>query len=344
MNSRERVLAAAKCQPVDQVPFDFWAEPPTLERIYAHYGHRDLERILQEYEVDIRHVDAVTPPEQIINGATQNYWGERYVYKETEWGPVREDLPGALAEAQSLDDLKSFKWPSTSDFDYSQLKKQCDAFPDKAIMYGMADIWQRPSLVRGYENAFMDLALNPDWVHYLGRVFTDFYKEDYTRAQEEAAGRIDIFMVISDLGGQASTLISTDMFNEFIAPYLKELVDRIHELNAMVMFHSCGMVFPFIERLIETGVDILDPIQPVNPDMQPESLAASFKDRLCFHGGIDIQELLPNGNPGEIVEGVRQYIQTFGTNGGYICSPAHLFQPDAPPENIAAFYTADRKT
>lgn len=207
-------------------------------------------------------------------------------------------------------------------------------------MYGFADVWQRPALVRGMENGLVDLVLNPEWVHFLARKFTDFYKDDYTRAFKASGKKIDIFYVISDLASQNGPLISMDMFNEFVAPYLKEMTDHIHNLGAYIMFHSCGAVHPFINRLIEIGIDILDPIQPVHPEMKPENLAKNFGGRICFHGGIDIQYLLPFGTQNEVKDEVRRYAGILGKNGGYICCPSHLFQPDIPPENIFAFYAA----
>jgi uroporphyrinogen decarboxylase len=322
------------------VPYDFWAENSTLEKIFQTVKYRDIERLLKNLHVDIRHIEAVMPEEINYGNFFQNYWGERYIYEQTKWGTVRQDLPGALSSANNLEDIKNFQWPSPHDFDYSNLKKLCEAHKEYAIMYGFADMWQRPALIRGMENALMDLIINPEWVHFLSKRFMDFYKEDYTRAYKASGGKIDIFLVISDLGGQIGPIISLDMFNDFIAPYLKELTDHIHNLGAYIMFHSCGMIFPFIERFIEIGIDILDPIQPINEDMKPENLAGRFENRICFHGGIDIQNLLPYGTPEDVKKEVRRYSAIFEKTGGYICCPAHLFQPDIPVENIFAFYSA----
>jgi len=342
MNHRERVIRAINHQKVDRVPFDFWAEPPTLNRLYSFHGTRDLDKILENYEVDIRHVDASVPPEKDCGEFVQNFWGERYTYHETGWGAMREDISGALSEATDLSDLENFDWPSPDDFDYSALKSTCAKYDPYALLYGFADIWQRPCLVRGMENALMDLYVNPEWVHFLSRRFTDFYIRDYTTAYRESGERIDLFLVISDIGSQNGPLISLEMFDAFVAPYLQELVDHIHGLGAYAMYHSCGMVHPFIDRLIEIGFDILDPIQPVSPEMAPENLKAQFARRICFHGGIDIQRLLSQGTPGEVEAGIRRYLEVFGHEGGYICSPAHLFQPEIPPENIQAFYATPR--
>jgi uroporphyrinogen decarboxylase len=186
------------------------------------------------------------------------------------------------------------------------------------------------------------LVERPHWVHFLCRKFTDFYLEDYTRAAELTRGRIDLYLLISDLGSQHGPLISTAMFREFVEPYLSEMIARIHQLGGRVLFHSCGAIAPLIPELIRLGVDILDPIQPAGPAMQPERLKAEFGSRLCFHGGIDMQELLPRGSPAQVAAEVGRYCDVLGAGGGYILAPAHFFQPDVPPENILAVYQGAR--
>lgn len=339
MTSRERVLAALRHDQPDRTPRDFWAEPPTMQRLFAHVGHSDKDKLLDELGVDVRHLDAPAPPEREIGGGIfQNFWGERFIYNQTPWGPMREDMKGALAGARSLAELAAFDWPTPDCLDRAQLQAQCRRYERHALLYGFADVWQRPALVRGWEDMFFDMAERPEWVHFLCRKFTDFYLEDYTRAAEITRGRIDLYLVISDLGSQHGPLISTAMFREFVAPYVKEMADCIHRLGGRALFHSCGMVRPFIPELIELGVDVLDPIQPVGPAMQPESLRREFGGRLSFHGGIDMQNLLPKATPAEVEAEARRYCEVLGEGGGYILGPAHLFQPDVPPENILAVY------
>ena len=339
LSSRERVLAALRHEQPDRTPRDFWAEPPALKRLLAHVGLSDKDRLLDSLGVDVRHLDVPAPPEREVgDGLFQNFWGERYVYHATQWGPMREDAKGALAGADSFAELEAFPWPSPDCLDRSQLKAQCTRYGQRALFYGFADIWQRAALVRGWEGMFLDMVERPEWVHFLARKFTDFYLEDYRRAAEVTGGRIDLYLVISDLGTQRGPLISTAMFSEFIAPYLKEMTDCIHGLGGLALYHSCGMIRPFIPELIACGVDVLDPIQPTGPEMQPESLKREYGDRLSFHGGIDMQDLLPNAAPAEIQAEVRHYCEVLGNGGGYILGPAHLFQPDVPPENILAVY------
>ena len=339
MTSRERVLAALQHEPPDRTPRDFWAEPPAWKRLLTHVGHTDHDRLLDTLGIDVRHLEAPAPADhEIGNGVFQNFWGERFVQDATAWGPMRHDVKGALAGATSLDHLEAFDWPSPDCLDRSSLAAQCHRYGEHALLYGFADVWQRPALVRGWEEFFVDLVERPEWAHFLCRKFTDFYREDYTRAAELTRGRIDLYLLISDLGSQRGPLISNPMFHHFVAPYLKEMIDLIHSLRGRVLFHSCGAIGPFIPELIRLGVDVLDPIQPAGPAMEPEFLKAAFGRELCFHGGIDMQELLPRGTPAQIEAEVRRYCQVLGNGGGYILGPAHLFQPDVPPENILAVY------
>ncbi len=341
MTPRERVLTALSHQRPDRTPRDFWAEPPAWNRLLAHVGHADRDRLLDDLGIDVRHLAApVRPEREIAPGVFQNLWGERYIYQPTPWGPMREDVQGALAGAREFGELESFPWPTPDDIDRSSLAGQCRTHPDHAWLYGFADVWQRPALVRGWEQFFTDMIERPDWVRYLCRKFTDFYRQDYTRAAEITSGRIDLYLLISDLGGQHGPLISPAMFDEFVAPPLKSMIDCIHGLGGRVLFHSCGCIRGFIPRLIALGVDVLDPIQPTGPEMAPAALAAEFGGRIAFHGGIDMQRLLPRGTPGEVASTARQYAEVLGNRGGYILGPAHLFQPDVPPENILAMYHA----
>ena len=341
ISPRERVLAAIARENPDRTPRDFWAEPAAMNRLFAHVGHADEERLLRDLGVDVRHLNAVEPePRPVDGGGFQNMWGERFTYRQTPWGPVREDMHGALARAASFRDIEAFPWPSPDVQDHSRIAELCRRHERCALLYGFADIWERPALVRGWEGMLTDMAERPDWAHYLCRIFTDFYLEDYTRAQEAARGRLDLFLILTDLGTQSGPLISPAMFLEFIAPYVKEMVDRIHSLGGLAMFHTCGLIRRFIPEIIELGVDVLDPIQPIGPEMSPESLKTEFGGRLSFHGGLDTQYLLPFGTPTEVTAEARRYCEVLGAGGGYILAPAHLFQPDVPPENILAVYRA----
>ena len=120
MTPRERVLTALDHRTPDRTPRDFWAEDPTWNRLFADVGHDDKARLLDDLGIDVRHLELDGPSEQHIGeGVYQNFWGERYIYRQTAWGPMREDTCGALADAQTMADLETFPWPTPDQFDHA---------------------------------------------------------------------------------------------------------------------------------------------------------------------------------------------------------------------------------
>ena len=102
------------------------------------------------------------------------------------------------------------------------------------------------------------------------------------------------------------------------------------------MAHTDGDVYPFIPDYLEMGLDILNPVQPYVAEMDHEKLNHEFGDRLSFHGGIDIQHVMPFGTPEQVRDEAIKVMRALGPGGGYILAPTHYLLPDVPPENIIA--------
>ena len=338
MNSRERVLAAINHQTPDRVPADIWAEAEVWDRLIRDLHADSAEHVRQLLNIDIRYISPVYPPDVEQDGIRQNMWGERWSKANTPWGENWEHVDGALAQASSLAEIEAFPWPTCDQVDYSGLAEQCDGYEGFAIAFGNADIFERPALVRGLENMLCDTALHPDWVECLTKVFLDFFVEDFIRTMDATGARIDIYYAMTDLGTQSGLLQSMDTFRRFIAPSIRALAGLVHRHGVKFMFHSCGAVRQAIPDLIKLGVDMLNPIQPAAEGMEPQGLKHDFGKELCFHGGIDIQYLLPLESADVVRQEVRRRVGILGEGGGYILAPSHNLQQDIPTENIMAMY------
>jgi uroporphyrinogen decarboxylase len=77
--------------------------------------------------------------------------------------------------------------------------------------------------------------------------------------------------------------------------------------------------------------------------MNSAYLKENFGSMLTFHGGIDIQQVLPFGTKEEIEAEVQTRILDLGLGGGYILAPAHNVQADVKPENILYMIDAVKK-
>lgn len=150
------------------------------------------------------------------------------------------------------------------------------------------------------------------WVTVRAVLFTNFYVAYFDRMFAAAPGRIDILRVADDLGMQDRLLVSPKLFEQFVALRLRRLVDMAHSHGVKVMFHSCGAIVPLIDGIIAAGVDILDPIQVTAQGMDPKFLKERFGRRICLHGTIDTQYLLPQGSPEDVRRTVREMIGVLG--------------------------------
>ena len=223
--------------------------------------------------------------------------------------------------------MEKHAWPWPDIFDYSPMREQCARYQGYVVMYEGADLFTRPCILRNMENVMLDMVERPEMVHFLIDKFTSFYCEDISRALEATNGGFDMYCEWSDFGTQRGLLISVPMFREFLAPYLKRMIDLCHGAGLKFMLHSCGAIRELIPDLIALGVDVLDPIQVAAKSMDPGALKREFGDRLAFHGGVCTQRTLPFGTPAEVQAAVRDRIATLGAGGGTCWPPATTSVP-----------------
>ncbi len=160
--------------------------------------------------------------------------------------------------------------------------------------------------------------------------------EDLEKILRELGETIDLVFISDDLGTQESQLISLSAWQEHLQPRLTRWCDLIHSHGKKVLFHTDGAACNFIPHLIESGVDVLNPIQHICPGMERSALKRDFGDMLIFHGGVENQHVLPHGTKDDVRREVRTCLETLGAGGGYIPSSCHNIQAGTPPENVIA--------
>jgi len=333
----------------DRVPMDFQANPWVLERLHRDLGtttHRELLERLRSDVVDLRGVvdpkycGPVPPSRELGGGVRENFWGWRQKIMQSATGPEDCFVEFVLGDAASVDDFQQHRWPSPDWFDFSEFSAGLAEWEDFAVMASGASVFQHPTFLRGIDNLLVDMATRPEMAHWLIDRFTDFYLGFFDRMLTAAKGRIDILRTADDLGTQRGLFFSPDMFRTFIKPRLNKLIDMTHSHGVKLLFHSCGAIRPLIDDLIEIGVDVLDPLQAAAEGMEPQALKDAYGDRVCLHGGICTQYLLPRGTPDEIRCELRRRLEILGNGGGYILAPCHVLQTDVPTENILAMSDA----
>ncbi|GMV45630.1 MAG: methyltransferase [Pseudomonadota bacterium] len=270
-------------------------------------------------------------------------WG--VPYRRTDDGD-HFAVDGAPLKKATLKDLDRFAWPDVDD------PKQFEGLGERArhlyqttgYVIGADAIKAGPLMsalqMRGYEQFFMDLVIDPEFADALLDRITSTLKQMWTRYLREVGPYVQIAYVTDDLGTQTSLLMSPQLFRERIKPRLKELHDHIKSLaDVKLMMHTDGAVGPIIGDLCEINVDILNPVQTSTAGMgDTAALKARYGDHLTFHGAIDVQQLLPNANADELRWEVAKRIYDLGPGGGFIIAPCHNIGPDIPPANTVAFF------
>jgi len=338
MTPRERWLAVLNGELPDRIPTDYWATWEATQKLLDHLGCESLEEAHR-----LLHVDTpvgvgpryVGPP--IPEG--QDMFGCAHRRVEYEGGAYSECASHPLAGYGTVEEIEAnYTWPSPDWWDYSEIPSQIEGKEDRPMRGGGSEPFLTYKSLRGQEQAFMDLVLHPEMVHYcLDKLFALAY-EGTSRIYEQVPGKVMITYVAEDLGSQSSLLISREHIHEFLLPRMKRMMDLAHEAGAYVFHHSDGSIMDILPDMIETGIDVLNPIQWRCEGMDREVLKARFGGRIAFHGAMDNQQTLPFGSVEDVRIEVADNIRMLGEGGGYILAPCHNIQAVSPPENIVAMY------
>jgi len=368
MTPRERVLTALHHEEPDRVPMALWGSYYTLQdgtyfKILKHLNLGDPlppfrrfktrnsnyydERVLDILGTDTRYVWSGftnlggAPPDTLIDA-----WG-------VQWQRVGPNITsvGAPLAGLTIDQIDGYAWPEPEKYLTLDLLRDRittlrgegkHAIVARAVnSYGP---FEQAAELRGREQFYMDMVLEPE----IARLVIDKVTDVIVRLNElylDACGKdIDIIEIPGDdFGGTEDLLISPKAFDVLLKPALTRIVEPIRQFRSdlSIAFHTDGAVMKIIEGLIETGIHILNPLEPL-PANDWELVKRTYGDRLCFMGGIDLKKAMP-GSLQDVENDVKRCICTFARGGGYILTPANHLQSDVPPSNVVALYEYCKK-
>ncbi len=276
--------------------------------------------------------------ERLPDGRLRGAWGIMFREFRYSYGSYIEIDSSPLQETDSLSELAEVPVPSLDLWDFDALKAVLPSFNDRYVWLNMNGCFDFARFMRGTEPFLLDLATAPEKAEVLLDKVNDLAIAFFKKCFEAAGDHFDGVYLGDDFGTQQGMLMSPAMWRMYIRPRYEKLLAVIKAHGKKYAHHTCGGVRPIIADLIDIGVDVLNPIQPLAAGMEPEELGREFAERIAFYGGIDEQRTLPNGSPDDVAAEVRHRIRTLGRCGGYIVAPSHAFQPDTPLHNVLAVY------
>ena len=203
-----------------------------------------------------------------------------------------------------------------------------------------------PKGIRDVAEWYMSTAVRQDYVHAVFRRQTDIALRNMKQINAACGNCIDVvFLCGTDFGTQAGLFCSIDAYKELWSPYYREMTSWIHaNTNWKIFKHSCGAVEKLIPHFIESGFDILNPVQCSAAGMEPEVLKQKYGQQITFWGGgVDTQHTLPFGTPEQVKLQVLERCRTFAPGGGFVFNAIHNVQARTPIANIAAMLDAIRE-
>ncbi len=355
MNSRERVLKTINREVPDRPPIFATLTPQAAKKLSDYHNLPYEEPLDSMLSTRISHMDLLTylgndcvgiagcapnnfPTKELDNGILLNEWGMKFV----DQGIYYEFYEYPLANATSAEDIKNYNFPDPfAEGRFDEAQKTIDKFGKTHAI--VADLetafFETAWYLVGLEKLLMDMALGEEYVDIL---FDKVMEVNVPVGKKLIEMGADILWAGDDFGSQKQMLIAPEMWRHYFKPRIREMIQEFKSVNSdiKIAWHSCGSIIPIIPDFIEIGLDILNPIQPLAAQMEPNFLKDSFGKELVFFGGIDIQDLLPHGTPEQIKAEVKRRNDILGKNGGYIIAPAHNIQDDTSIENIMAFFDA----
>lgn len=342
MTPRENILKALRREGFENVPVDFVLCKSQIEDFEKRFGNRDYESYFglchRSFEMNVQRNYTFGPDQfkrEILPSSTvfDEYGighskGSAAAFHMTR---MHHPLKGA-----DLNEILDYPYPTVPVGELENVAKRVAQLREKGLAsfaFMQMTVWEASWYLRSMEELMIDMMMEDEKATALLDLIMQFAiskAETYTRAG------VDILSLGDDIGTQNTIMMDVQLWEIWLKPRLAKVIEAARRINPdiLIFYHSCGHVTPFIDQLIEVGVDILNPIQP--ECMSFDEVHDKFGDKLSFWGTLGTQELLPFGTKEQVLETTISRLNKCGEKGGIVIGPTHMVEPEVPWENLAA--------
>jgi len=340
LNAKERFLTAFKGGQPDKVPITevvidrkvilALAEPLGVDR-----GREYLEvycDVIEELDLDAVCYAFSQGRYSISDTQTRDKFGRTF-----NLSPHGEPLP-AWPFVRNLGEAEDFEMISElvpEDFD--DMRFIADRLgAERGCCMLLTDPYKEAWLtLGGMENLLVSFVEEPDLVHRLCRVATDYLLKAIDISIDMG---IETFLVPGDYAMETGLIFSLDMYRRYLKPVHQEIVEHIHRRGGVVTKHSDGNTWDLLDDWMEVGFDGYHPVQPQCMDLR--EVKQHVKGSMSVWGNIDCRTLLVKGSEEEVRRSVRDTIEIAAPGGGYIITSSNSIHPNVKPENYLAMVRA----
>ncbi|MCX6909085.1 MAG: hypothetical protein NTY01_13725, partial [Verrucomicrobia bacterium] len=154
-------------------------------------------------------------------------------------------------------------------------------------------------------------------------------------AKEVAARGADFVFTGDDYCSTQAPFFSPDIFRRMFNPGLKRVMTGFKELGLYVIKHCDGNLWPIIDMVVDSGIDCLDPIDPV-AGMDIGAVKAKYGNRIAIKGNVNCAQTLTFGSVSDVIAETKGVIRKAAPGGGFILSSGNSIHSAVKPENYLA--------
>lgn len=325
----ERVFRALERKEPDKVPhFEISIDCKIINEILpgANYEefveHMDLDALVN-HERDFIKEKILSESPKIV----RDEWGvvKRYTH---EYAPVPVEAEAPIKSEKDLDGYKPLDPDDERRF--QQIQQWARRYKGgRAIVAMVLDHNVVTSDLMGFSDRLMAFYTNPGLVLRVNQIVLNYQLRYINNV---IAAGADIVWLAGDWAYTNGPMFSMEHYNKFVLPAFKACVWEAKKHGVYVMKHSDGNCWPFLDSIIEAGVDCFHPVDPM-AGMDIGEVKQKYGDRLCLMGNVNCATTLVHGTVEDLRRETKEIIHKAGVGGGLIVSSSNSIHRAVKAEN-----------
>jgi len=339
MSSRDRIFAALEGSIPDRVPvMETFIDRKVINSISPGMLYEDF--------IEYADIDAVSCLTMAHNPENVEWVDKENKIWRDKWGALQKVteeilsvvMPPARIETEA--DLENY---SPQDPSKAQVledaKKLVQRFKGKKAIVAVGEAGFAPSqyLRAGLANLMIDYIERPDFVKKLAKTGVEYHIELYRRLIAEG---VEIIVLGDDYAGKSGPFMSPVHFKEFILPGLRTVVQAVKEAGGYVIKHCDGNMWPIMDMLLSTGIDMFGPLEPAY--MALDEVRKYSHNKAGVLGNVDV-DLLSRGSVDDVKLATKELIARVSPLGGHIVSSGNSISSSVKGENFMAMIETVKK-
>lgn len=326
MTGRARIIAALNRKIPDRVPTMEWILHPEVMK-NMNGADSDIEFAIKAG------LDGIA----VSLDYTKKIIDNRHFIDE--WGVTRvsyDDYPNPIGyPIKTMADFEKFAVPDPdAEHRFDKIKDALNQVGDEiAVVARVKDVISQPRDLMGFEDFLMAFYLDPELIEALMKMCVEHSTKIAKNLVEIG---VQAIVIGDDIANNTGLLMSPGMYLEQVYPYFKELVGNFKKLGLLVIKHSDGDLRAILPELVDSGIDCLDPIDPLG-NMDMGYMKKKYGNRIALKGNVDCVETLVGKPIEQVRKETLQCMLEGSVGGGHIISSSNSIHRGINPQNYQVF-------